>query len=702
MDEIQIFSKASEIGEPRQRQAFLDRVCGGNVELKQRLAAFLRSAEVAGSFMESPAPVQAIAANPDQTMASQDAQRLAADNLERHVLGDYRILQEIGRGGMGVVYEAEQISLGRRVALKVLPYASMLDKNQLSRFQNEARAAASLEHPNVVRVHSVGTERGVHYFAMQLIRGQSLDEMVKAERKKRGIREHTAAESPKKSSGYEPTSAYLISDATPSKENDLIDTAIDVAPGKTIRHGVCDQAWIPAVVELAIQAAEALEHAHRMGIVHRDIKPSNLLIDADQHLWVADFGLALIEADANLTTSGSMIGTLRYMSPEQMRGDRHVLDHHTDIYSLGTTLYEMLTLRPAFPDGDVTRLMQRISNDEPVHPRKLNFAIPRDLETVVLKAMAKDLDDRYATAGDMAADLQRVLDDEPIRARPPNPIERARKWARRHRTVVSTAGATLLFAIAVAGGLLWNERRDTLAALNRETAQRQLADARLRELQVSRQDADTNYQVALQTVDAMLLGLVDDQVARVPVSSRNRLLRDAERLFDQLLHYNASDTEAVLQRARVHASLLEPAKALADYENLLRLDPDHARGHADLAKFLGHNFDVHYRRHDQALQHARRAFELEPGNVEFRVILAFLNREDDPQQALLLLDRAIELDSHSAEAYMRRGIVRWDVGHREGALSDIELRAATESRICRGRTLSSRDVCRIWARPTGS
>ena len=212
-----------------------------------------------------------------------------------------------------------------------------------------------------------------------------------------------------------------------------------------------------------------------MGIVHRDIKPSNLLIDVERQLWVTDFGLAMVEAEGNLTTTGSMVGTLRYMSPEQMRGDRHVLDHHTDIYSLGATLYEMLTLRAAFPENDATRVMQQIPVDEPTAPRRLNQAIPRDLETIVLKAMAKDHEDRYATAAGLAEDLRRFLDDEPIRAKPPGAVERARKWARRHRAIVATAAGTLGLAVMVAGALLWNERSETLAAYATVTEQHELA-----------------------------------------------------------------------------------------------------------------------------------------------------------------------------------------------------------------------------------
>ena len=471
MNEFEIFDKASEIRDPQEQQRFLADACQGDPVLRHSVEALLESAESAKSFLESPAAAAVGRASLDQALVMQPGVPPMSGHTESGVLGDYRILQEIGRGGMGVVYEAEQISLGRRVALKVLPYASMLDKTQLTRFQNEARAAASLEHPHVVHVHSVGTERGVHYFAMQLIRGQSLDEMAKAERRKRGIFEHTVVEPTRKSSGYEPTSAYSISDAPPSEQNNLIDTVIDAAPAGTTRHDVNDKVWIRAVVELAVQAAEALEHAHRMGIVHRDIKPSNLLVDGEQHLWVADFGLALIEANANLTTSGSMIGTLRYMSPEQMRGDRHVLGHHTDIYSLGTTLYEMLTLRPAFPDSDVTRLMQRIPHEEPPAPHKLNSAIPRDLETIVLKAMAKDHENRYATAGALAEDLRSFLDNKPIRARRPSLVDRTRKWTGRHKAIVRTATITLAVALAVGGGLLWSERGQTLAALDRETQQ---------------------------------------------------------------------------------------------------------------------------------------------------------------------------------------------------------------------------------------
>jgi WD40 repeat protein/serine/threonine protein kinase len=478
VDELEIFDAARRLSAAKDRTAYLDEVCGSNAELRARVETLLRSSEVAGSFLESPASALLDAAEtPDPTMPTDSVGPGSADHPENGVLGDYRILREIGRGGMGVVYEAEQISLGRTVALKVMPFAAMLNKTQLARFKNEARAAASLDHPNVVHVHSVGTERGVHYYAMQFIDGQTAGDLIAAELRRRGCGDESATGLPARSSGYESTIALPAVHAEPSSRPQGLKETERASGSTTTTHVIGDErARIRGVVELAIQAAHALEHAHRMGIVHRDIKPSNLLVDAEHHLWVTDFGLAMIEAEGNLTATGGMLGTLRYMSPEQMRGDRHVLDHHTDIYSLGATLYEMLTLQPAFPEGDVARLMQRIPNDEPVSPRKLNPAIHRDLETIVLKAMAKDHEDRYSTAGDMAADLQRHLDDEPIRAKPPGPIERVKKAARRHRAVVVTAAATLCVAIAVASALLWRERSETFAALARETNQRRIAD----------------------------------------------------------------------------------------------------------------------------------------------------------------------------------------------------------------------------------
>ena len=324
-------------------------------------------------------------------------------------LGEFRLLREVGRGGMGVVYEADQLPLGRRVALKVLPSTASLDPRHLQRFQLEAQAAAILHHEHIVPVYGIGFDQGVHYYAMQFIDGRSLTELIRALRQ-------------------EPSPADS-------------------------RH------W-RAVAQFGMQAAEALEHAHELGVIHRDIKPSNLLIDDRGHLWVTDFGLArVLQANPDVTATGDLVGTVRYMSPEQARGDKGVIDPRVDIYALGATLYELLTLQPAFNASDRQQLLRQILHEEPVPPRRLRPSLPRDLETIVLKAMDKEPRARYRSACEMADDLRRFLDDRPVRARRPSPVDRAAKWSRRHRTPVLTAATTLFLTVAVSTVLLWEAKR---------------------------------------------------------------------------------------------------------------------------------------------------------------------------------------------------------------------------------------------------
>jgi Flp pilus assembly protein TadD/serine/threonine protein kinase len=362
-------------------------------------------------------------------------------------IGDFRIVREVGRGGMGVVYEAEQISLGRRVALKVLPLAGALDPRHLQRFQNEARAAASLHHQHIVPVYAVGSERGVHYYAMQFIDGQTLADFI-AELRQAGARPAPT--------GEQPTTPQFPKQAQPTA---------DTAPRAAVstEQARPDRAHFRRVAELGIQAGEALDHAHQLGIVHRDVKPANLLVDGRGSLWVADFGLAQVQSDARLTLTGDLLGTLRYMSPEQALARRVVVDHRTDVYSLGATLYELLTLEPAFTGSDRQELLRQIAFEEPVRPRRVNKAIPAELETIVLKAMEKNPQERYATAAELAEDLRHFLADQPIRARPAGVVRRLRKWGRRHRGVVVTAALGLLLALAVVAGSIGWVMRDQAA-----------------------------------------------------------------------------------------------------------------------------------------------------------------------------------------------------------------------------------------------
>ena len=251
-------------------------------------------------------------------------------------LGDFRLFAEVGRGGMGVVYEAEQLSLRRRVALKVLSFAAALDPRRLQRFKNEALAAAQLRHENIVPVYAVGCERGVHFYAMQFIEGRSLASLIAELRQGQGD----------KTGGTNPLPAAVAETrAAEAGQRTAASLSRERAEG-----GRRYFAWAAALIR---QAASALEYAHQLGVVHRDVKPANLLLDGRGQLWVADFGLAQVAGDVGLTQTGELLGTLRYSSPEQALGQTGVVDHRSDVYSLGATLYELLTLRPVFEGATV-------------------------------------------------------------------------------------------------------------------------------------------------------------------------------------------------------------------------------------------------------------------------------------------------------------------------------------------------------------
>ncbi len=274
-----------------------------------------------------------------------------AATAEPAVLGDFRLIREIGHGGMGVVYEAEQISLHRRVALKVLRFG-VAHEEAMQRFDREAATIARLHHTNIVPIFAVGRERGVHYFAMQLIEGRSLADV------------HDEAK----------------------------------RTGKPLRH--------EDVTRWGLQAAEALVHAHHRGVIHRDVKPSNLLIDDDGVVWLTDFGLAKHADEQTLTSSGTLMGTPRYMSPEQADSIRHTIDHRTDIYSLGASLYELATGRPLFEATGGRPIIDLILTEEPARPRQVCPGLPHDLETIIVTCLKKDPVERFQSA-------QALVDDSP-------------------------------------------------------------------------------------------------------------------------------------------------------------------------------------------------------------------------------------------------------------------------------------------------
>ncbi len=381
-------------------------------------------------------------------------------------IGDYRLLREIGRGGMGVVYEAVQESLGRHVALKVLPYSALASPTYIERFRREARAAGQLHHTNIVPVFGVGEANGLQFYAMQYIHGAGLDTVLRTMQRQRGqAKTHPGVDAthggPPLAKAESSGSAHLTSST--------------------------DAEYYRRVARIGVQVADALAYAHDQGVLHRDIKPANLLLDARDTVWITDFGLAKTEDDAGLTNTGDFVGTTRYMAPERFRGTG---DPRSDVYSLGITLYELLTLRPAFVETDRSRLIDQVLHAEPPHPRQLERRIPRDLETIVLKAMAKEPRDRYATAAQMAEDLRRFVADRPIVARRTPLPERLWRWCRRNpglATAASVAVAALL-VISIGSPLLslrlWEQRRQTQQEL--WTAQLARAEAARSTIQAGR------------------------------------------------------------------------------------------------------------------------------------------------------------------------------------------------------------------------
>jgi serine/threonine protein kinase len=459
-------------------------------------------------------------------------------------LGDYRIIREVGRGGMGVVYEAEQLSLGRRIALKVLPFALTLDPRQLQRFKNEARAAAQLHHQHIVPVHAVGQERGVHFYAMQFIEGQSLAEVIHGLRQLAGAR-RTAAPPAALTHGRgtprdEPTAPFVARSDAP-----ILDSGVEPVSALATAYSTSSAQFHRAVAQLGVQAAQALEHAHEFGVVHRDIKPANLLLDGRGHLWITDFGLAQFHADAGLTQTGDLLGTLRYMSPEQAGGQRVLVDHRTDVYSLGATLYELLTLRPPFDGADRQTLLHQILHDEPRPLRAIDRSLPIELETIVLKALAKIPADRYTTARELADDLERFLGHQPIRARRATTIQRFRKWARRHPSFV---GACFVVLVLTAAGSMVSAE-----VIRREQAKTQTAY----ELEQQRaREAEERFLLAREAVDEMLQ-VCEQELADSPQFDglRRRLLEDALVYYQKLIEQRRGDpgAQAALTAARARA-----------------------------------------------------------------------------------------------------------------------------------------------------
>ncbi len=390
---------------------------------------------------------------------------------------------------------------------------------------------AALKHPHIVPIFAVGIDHGVHYFAMQYIEGRSLAQVILESRRE--------AEDPE-------------------------------CLGHTFGlEGV-------EVARVGLQAAEAIEHAHAMGILHRDIKPANMLLDDRGNLWLVDFGLARFQSESDLTLSGDVLGTIRYMSPEQALG-RGVTDARSDVYSLGVTLYELVAGRPALDGGDRQQLMHQIADREPVNLRKLNRRVPADLETIIQKAAAKEPGDRYSSASELAEDLRRFLNRQPIMARRPGPVEHASRWVERHKAAVGAAAAVLvltLIGLVLGLVILTTEQRRTKG----------------------------NLDLALRALDRSLQ-LGERDLERAPITPAvQESLSEALRLYERLAAQNPQDRQARLAGAKAYARVgdikaglceldsAEEAYRAADamLKGLLALDPQSAVYRDERAELMSH------------------------------------------------------------------------------------------------------------------
>jgi hypothetical protein len=434
-------------------------------------------------------------------------------------LGEFRLLRPLGGGGMGVVYEAEQTSLGRVVALKLIRPEHLYFPGAHQRFRREVETVARLQHPGIVPIYTVGEERGIPYFAMEKMHGCTLAEVL----------EHTQSAAVPRLAGKN-LHRVVVERAAPGSAA----TAATVPP-------LFEGTWNEACLRIVRDVALALQHAHDRGVIHRDVKPSNIFIKPEGRALLFDFGLASSGNASTLTRSGSQVGSVPYMSPEVVGGDIRHITHSTDIYSLGVTLYEMLTLHSPFFAESVDQTQKRILHDDPAPPRLLNSTITQDMATVCLKAMDRDRTRRYATASAFAQDLQNILDRRPIDARPPSMARRAQRWIQRHpaRAVAGASAALFLLGGPLAFAVVTHfHNREIEQALERESEERNRAER--------------NFGLAVAAVDQMLSRVGSERLKSIPQAEpvRRQLLEDALVFSERILQSKSDSPVAQREKAR--------------------------------------------------------------------------------------------------------------------------------------------------------
>lgn len=590
-------------------------------------------------------------------------------------LGEFRLLRRLGGGGMGVVFLAEQAAVGRDVALKLIRPDQLYFPNIRERFQREIEAIARLSHPGIVQVHSIGEDKGIPFYSMEYIRGISLAEVIAA----------FGARNPAELDG-ESLRALLSGHESASERDSKSDERESVFRGE----------WAQVCVNIARQIARIVEHCHERGVLHRDLKPSNVMLTADGRVVLLDFGLASLMGAGRLTRTGSQLGSLPYMSPEQIRGEVASIGPASDVYAIGVTLYELLTLRPAFEDDTNSEALRReILEGRATRAGHLHRGLSRDLETVVAHAMEAEVNQRYPSARALADDLENILTMRAITARTPTLPERLSRWARRSP---ARATATALAAILVFGGpstFAWQQFRSakSIRAANDElNATLVQLKAESVEKEVQRAAAERNLRKAVAAVDTMLTRVGQDALKDVPQMTpvRRDLLQDALDFYEGFLEEREGDRdlrrEVALSRMRVatmRAFMGETAEAAVELARVIdELEELYAQPGADpamvpiLARAHGTLGETRGRlgKNAEGLANIQRAVQLlegaPPTGADYYLLLGSMHdrlfslaqRRGDIAEALAQAERAVAVSRVGLAAHPELHLLELNLG----------------------------------------
>lgn len=621
--------------EPAERSAWLDAACAGDAELRVEVESLLALSDEADELLDV-VDTMSLAGVVTPT-ESNDGAGYDGPLSAGAVLGDFEIEEQIGSGGMGVVYRARQRSLGRTVALKVLPHYLHRYGRARSRFRREVEASARLHHSNIVAVHTTGEEAETLYYAMELVDGPPLSHVIAALRRQPIPELRSSRELTHPLGGSGPESAVVPSWATksltkqpPSAGDGERDPSTEIAAAARSGSNYFDN-----LARMLAGVADGLAYAHCNRVVHRDIKPSNLLLSTNGRLNISDFGLARIQAEPGVTQPGEFVGTPYYMAPEQLLPKSDSVDGRTDVYALGATLYELLTLRPPFPGESRDQVLAQIATNEPAPPRHVNPRVPRDLDTICLKALEKDPAKRYQTADEMAADLRAYVNRFAISARRAGPVTRLRKWIGRHPSLAAT--------LAVAG---------VLACVAVFFAYRAAATERF----LARQRQSEVFEAALLSA---MEG--DFDTAREAIADSQQLGAPPGKIeFLNALISTYADT---------------PTVAYAQCKQVVELLPDDLAAQCLLVLAC---------RKEQRLEESRqlrnRIVARRPATLEEHLLKAMVETDSDPDEAIRILDEAVGRYDRSVTTRLIRGVAlatraedTADVSDAEAALRDYDV-----------------------------